>query len=301
MLLRLDIVIVLETVRCQHLLHLLVWAWGNLVNHRPGEGNLLLVLQVSQELSRHQSVLHPALSIGKYTSLHLVAIVRTVVHALNGERQFASLETLEQQRTNFTHRKQRLHAASQIGLVERVALLGDGERNHLQRRILENLHQTFPILKLRIGLQGFRHRGNHLLLDRTIRAEVHAERQIIIRCIRLVDDLEVKGLCHNDTTVVFARVQRVVQDSCGERTEDVTTAKMYPCRFLGSLLAQFRNIKLRKLVTLGFPLCGIQLAAQYFVQFHHIENLFWFSVVQRYTIIFELTNFSATIVTKKTR
>ena len=85
-LLRLDVVVVLETVGSKHLLHLLVWAWGNLVNHRPGESNLLLVFQVSQELSRHQSVFHPALSIGKDTGLHLVAVVRAVVHRLHRER-----------------------------------------------------------------------------------------------------------------------------------------------------------------------------------------------------------------------
>ena len=43
----LDIVVVLKAVGSQQLLHLLVGTGCNLVYHRPGEGNLLLVLQVS--------------------------------------------------------------------------------------------------------------------------------------------------------------------------------------------------------------------------------------------------------------
>ena len=74
-LLGLYIVVVLETVLSQHVLHLLVRTRRDLVNHRPREGNLLLVFQIGEESLRNQSVLHPALGIGKDTSLHLVAIV----------------------------------------------------------------------------------------------------------------------------------------------------------------------------------------------------------------------------------
>ena len=126
-LLSLDIVVIFKTVLSQHVLDLLVGTWRDLVNHRPREGNLLLVLQIVEESLRNQSVLHPALSIGKDTSLHLVAIVRTVVHRLYGEGQFASLEALEEQCTHLTHGKQGLHATGEVSLVIGIALLGNGE------------------------------------------------------------------------------------------------------------------------------------------------------------------------------
>ena len=71
----LNIVVVLEAVGSKQFLDLLVRTWRNLVNHRPGEGNLCLVLQVVEEGSRYQTVVDPTLSIGKDTRLHFVAIV----------------------------------------------------------------------------------------------------------------------------------------------------------------------------------------------------------------------------------
>ena len=130
-LLGLNIVIVVEAISSQHFLHLLVWTRGNLVNHRPWEGNLLFIFQVVEESCRNQSVLHPALCIGEYASFHLVAIVRAVVHRLYGERQLPSIKALEQQGANLTHCEYGLQTTSQIGLVVGVTLLGDGERNHL--------------------------------------------------------------------------------------------------------------------------------------------------------------------------
>ena len=127
MLLSLDIVVVLEAVLGQQLLHFLVWTWRNFVNHRPWEGNLLFVLQIGQECFRYQSVLYPTLSVCHHTSLDLVAIVRAVVHRLHSKRQFTSLETLEQQGADLTHGKHGAQATSQVSLVIGVALLRDGE------------------------------------------------------------------------------------------------------------------------------------------------------------------------------
>ena len=175
MFLCLDIVVILETISSQELLYLLVWTRGDLVDHRPWEGDLLLILQISEECLRNETVLHPALCIGEDTSLNLVTIVRTVVHALNGQRQLACVETLEEQRTNLTHREQRTHATCKVCLIISVAFLCDGERDHLKRRILEDLHQTVPVRELWISLQRLSNRSNHLLLDRSVRTEIDAQ------------------------------------------------------------------------------------------------------------------------------
>ena len=75
MLLCLDIVVVIEAVLGEHLFHLLMWTWRDLINHRPGKGNLCLVLQIGEELSGCQSVGNPLLSVCENASLHLVAVV----------------------------------------------------------------------------------------------------------------------------------------------------------------------------------------------------------------------------------
>ena len=85
MLLCLDVVVVFKTIGSQHLLHLLVWTGGDLVNHRPGEGDLCLVLQIVEEGSRYESISHPLLCVCEDACLHLITIVGTVVHRLDGE------------------------------------------------------------------------------------------------------------------------------------------------------------------------------------------------------------------------
>ena len=132
MFLGLDIVVVLEAVGCQHLLHLLVGTRGNLVNHGPGEGDLRLILKIVEEGLGHESVLHPTLGIGHNASLHLVAVVGAVIHRLDGKRELAVIKTLQEQGANLTHGKDGLQATGQIGLVVGVTFLGDGERNHLE-------------------------------------------------------------------------------------------------------------------------------------------------------------------------
>ena len=75
MLLCLDIVVVVEAVLSQHLFHFLMWARGDLVDHRPGESDLGLIFQVGEEVGRHQSVGYPLLCVSEDTCLHLVAVV----------------------------------------------------------------------------------------------------------------------------------------------------------------------------------------------------------------------------------
>ena len=100
---RLYVVVVFKTVGGQQLLYLLVRARCYLVYHRPGEGHLRLVGQILQETLGHQTVVHPALGIGQHTGLHLVAVVRAVVHALHRQRKSTGLIALPQQGAHLAH------------------------------------------------------------------------------------------------------------------------------------------------------------------------------------------------------
>ena len=149
-----------------------------------------------------------------------------------------------------------------------VAFFGDSERNHLQRRLLEYLHQSLPVGKLIVGLQRLGDAGNNLLLHRAVALQRYQQRQVVVRLVGFVYHLEVEGLCDDDAAVVLTAVQRVVQHRGGEGTEDVATAEMYPRRFLVGLLAYLINIKLGEHITLLLPLCGLQLTAHNVFQFH---------------------------------
>ena len=80
MFLRLYIVIVFKTVLSQQFFYLLMRARCNFVYHRPRERDFGLIPQIVEEGLRNESVLYPALGISLNTSLHLITIVRAVVH-----------------------------------------------------------------------------------------------------------------------------------------------------------------------------------------------------------------------------
>ena len=135
-----DGIVVLKAVLCQHFLHLCVRARGDLIDHAPGEGDLGLVLHIGQELSGHQTLLHPLCSVGVDGSLDLIAVVRAVIHALHGQGQLAGLEALVQQSGDLAHGQHGGQAALQVSGSNAVALLGDGKGDHLQAGVLEDLH-----------------------------------------------------------------------------------------------------------------------------------------------------------------
>ena len=172
-LLGLNVVVVLEAVFSKHLFHFLVWAGGDFVYHRPREGNSRLIFQVVDEAGWHQSFAYPSLSIGENTGFHFVAIVRAVVHALNGEWQLACLIALIKQGADLTHGKDGLQASCEVGLIVAIAFLCNGERNHLQRGIAENVYQTLPVGELIVCLQGLCDRCDDFLLDGSRRLQAY--------------------------------------------------------------------------------------------------------------------------------
>ena len=164
--------VVLKAILCQHRLHLLVRTWSNLINHRPRVCNLAAVVDVIKEACLNDAVLYPALSISLHTSLHVVAIVRTVVSRLESKWQFSCLVTLIEESCQLTHCKYSIETASQISIIEAVALFGDGESYHLQTWCLEDLNQASPILtKLLISFEALCDRCDDLLLDGSVRLE----------------------------------------------------------------------------------------------------------------------------------
>ncbi len=165
-LVREDGIIVFKSVLRQHFLHFLVRAGGDLVDHAPGVGDLGGILHILQEFLRHQSLLGPPGGIGDDGGFHLIPVVGAVVHALEGQGQPPRQEALVQEQCHLSHDQRGLQSALQVCGRYPIALLRDGEGDHLQAGIGENLRQPGPVLlKLGVRLQALRHGGNDLLLD----------------------------------------------------------------------------------------------------------------------------------------
>ena len=214
-LLGLEGVVVLEAVGSQHGLNLFVGPGGDLVDHGPGEGDLGAVQHVSFKARGSQAVGHPLLHILHHAGLDLVAVVGAVIHGLHRQGKLACLIPLQQQHGNLAHGQHGLQSPLQVGRVHAVALLGDGEGDHLQRRIAEDFHQPCPVGKLVVGLQALSDGGDDLLLDGAGGLQGDKQRQIVVGLIGLVDDLVVKALGHDDAPVILAGIQGLVQNGRG--------------------------------------------------------------------------------------
>ena len=276
-----DGVVVLKAVLGQHILDLCVGTGSDLVDHAPGEGDLGLVLNVCQELSGNQTLLDPLGSVGVDSALDLVAVVRAVIHALNGQGQLAGLEALVQQSGDLAHGQNGGQAAFQVSRSNAVALLGDGEGDHLQAGVLEDLDQTSPILAEGvISLQALSHGSDDLLLDVAGGLQADQQAQVVVGLVSLVDDLVVKALSNNDTAVILAAVQGLVQDGSGEGTEDIACAEVHPGGLCVGLGLDSLHVKLGQLVALFCPLGG-QIAVLDIRQLHNSTQPFFFSSSRR--------------------
>ena len=272
-----DGVVVLKAVVGQHLLDLGIGARGDLIDHAPREGDLGLVLHIGEELSGDQTLLDPLGRVGDDRILDLVTVVGAVVHALHGQGQLAGLETLVQQSGDLAHGQNGGQAALQIGRSHAVALLGDGEGDHLQAGVLEDLHQTGPVLgEGGVSLQALGDGGHDLLLDVTGGLQADQQAHVVVGAVSLVDNLVVEALGHDDTAVILAAVQRVVQDGGGESAEDVASAEVNPSGLRVGLGLDGLDIELGQLVALFCPLGG-QIAILDISQLHNIQPFFFSS------------------------
>ena len=78
--------------------------------------------------------------------------------------------------------------------------------------------------ELGIGLQCLGNRGDNGFADISVRAKAHSKREVVVRFVSLVYNLEVEGFGHYDTSVVLALVKSLVQDGRREGAEDIAAA-----------------------------------------------------------------------------
>ena len=218
----------------------LVGARGDLVDHGPGEGDLGLIGQVVDEVLTDEALLQPCLGNGHNAGLQLLAVVGAVVHADDGQRIGAVLETLQQQGGDHAHGVAgvggalvdvSLHDGHQaaVGTVQSVALLGDGEGDHLQAGIGEDLLEAGHHLRVgRVGAQALGHRADDLAAGGAVRVQGDVHRQVVIRGVDLVDDVVVEGVGCDDAAVGGTLVQQALLQRGDEAAEDVARTEVDP-------------------------------------------------------------------------
>ena len=231
---------ILDAVGNQLLLHDLVGARGDLVDHRPGEGDLAFIAEVVDEILTDIALFQPSLGNGHNAGLQLFAVVRAVVHADDRQGISTGVETLQQQGGNHAHGMAgvggtlvnvRLHNGHQaaVGTVQGVALLGDGEGDHLQTGIGEDALETCHHLCVGgIGAQTLGDRADDLTAGGAVRVEGDVHGQVVERGVDFVNDVVVEGVGGDDTAVSQTLVQQALLQGGNKAAEDVACAEVDP-------------------------------------------------------------------------
>ena len=210
--------------------------------------------------------------------------MRAVVHRDDGHRESACAEALKEKRGDDRHRVARLRRAlfhvrlddrheRAVGAAKLVALLGDREGKHLERRRAEDRLQLRGGLLVReVRLEPLGYAGEYLARCRAVGVEEDVERQVVVRVVDFVDHLVVEGVARDYAGLGEPRVQEALAERADKAAEDVPRAEVNPLWAFRSRLAHGGDVELRKRDASGSP--GV-LFVQYGinVQLHCISPL----------------------------
>ena len=188
-----------------------------------------------------------------------------VVHGDHRHGILAGLEPLEQQRRHHAHGvtgmvgafvNVGLHHRHQAAVrtVQRVALLGDGEGQHLQAGVGEDLLQAGHHLRLGgVDAQTLGHRADDLPAGGAVGVQRDVHGQAVEGGVDFVDDVIVKGIAHDDALVGQALVEQPLLERRHKAAENVAAAEMHPDGMLFGGLHHGLMVEFRQGNALGLP------------------------------------------------
>ena len=211
--------------------------------------------------------------------------MRAVVHRNNGHRESPCAKALQKKRGYYRHRVARLcgtfshvrfdnrHKRT-VGAAKLVALLGDREREHLERRRAEDRLQLRGGLFVReVRLEPLGDASEDLARRRAVGIEKDIQGQVVVRIVDLVDHLVVEGVARDYAGLREPFVQQPLRKRADEAAKDVARAKVNPLWAFCRRLAHGGDVKLGKRDASGSPSI---LFVQYRIniQLHFISPLF---------------------------
>ena len=229
-----------KTVFRQRFFHHGVRAGGDLVDHRPGEGDQTAVAHVIRKALVCTAVFDPAVRHGEHGVPQLVAVMGTVVHADHGQREPSRQITGVKQGGDLAHVADGVggpgdHVAGHVGQAcavgarQVVALFRNGEGSHLQPGVLESTGQRCPVL-MKGGIRP--QRGGDGADDRFFKRAVRFQRdqhvQVVMRVKNALGQFRVIALSGDQTGVCRTLIQQGLGAVRLKRAEDVARAKMNP-------------------------------------------------------------------------
>ena len=118
-------------------------------------------------------------------------------------------------------------------VAQRVALLRDGEGDHLQGGIDENLRKARHLARvLRVGAQALGDGGDDLAAGGGVRIERDVHGQAVERIVDFGDNLVVEGIRRDDAAVGQAFIEQLLLQGGNEAAEDIARTEVHPDRVL---------------------------------------------------------------------
>ena len=251
---------------------------GNLVNHDPGEGHLLLVLHPGHKALGHKPAIRPASGDSGHGGADLLAVVAAVVHAHQGDgRRPRLIAGVEHGRGHAHGVPGAVRAAFQVGahhgqklalqIRQRIALFGDGVGHHLQLRAAEHRLQLFPVLPcLRRGGKTAGHGGNHLPAGGTVGQQRDHEGHAVVGLVDLLKHIRVKGFRHHNAAANRALIQQALLQPRDKSAENVAPAEVYPHGVFLRIRSHLRPVVARQRHARCGP--GIRIPKAFIAQLH---------------------------------
>ena len=120
-----------------------------------------------------------------------------------------------------------------VRTIQGVALLGDGEADHLQAGIGEDLLEAGHHGSVRgVSTQALGDGADDFAAGGAVRVQGDVHCQVVIRGVDLVDDVVVEGVGRDDAAIGQALVQQALLQGGDETAENVAGAKVDPNRML---------------------------------------------------------------------
>ena len=131
-------------------------------------------------------------------------------------------------------------------VAQRIALLRNGEGDHLQGGIDENLRKARHLARvLRVGAQALGDGGDDLAAGGRVRVERDVHGQAVERIVDSGDNLVIKGIRRDDAAVSQAFIQQPLLQGGDEAAEDIARAEVHPDRVLLRCVRHGLHVKLR--------------------------------------------------------
>ena len=199
------------------------------------------------------------------TQASALAVVRAVVHRDDGHRESACAEALKEKRGDDRHRVARLRRAlfhvrlddrheRAVGAAKLIALLGDREGEHLERRRAEDLLEVRRRLLVReVRLDTLGDSCEDFARRSPVGIEEDVQCQVVVRVVDLVYHLVVESVARDYAGLRKPLVQEALRKRADEPTEDVARAEVHPLRGFRGLGTHRGDVELRKRDTSSSP------------------------------------------------